>query len=201
MQAVLHWLTSLPTAALYVALAVVAAIENVFPPIPADTVVALGSFLAAQGRGTLAGAFLSTWIGNVAGAAAMYFVGRRYGAARLEQRMMGEKAAGAEARLRGLYGRFGILALFLSRFVPGVRAIVPPFAGALRIPVLRAILPMALASGLWYGLVSWLGFRVGSNWEALLALLKRYGQYAAIGGAVLLAVVGLVWWLRTRRRT
>lgn len=201
MQPVLDWLVSLPTGALYAALAVVAGIENVFPPIPADTIVALGSFLAAKGQGTALGAFLATWIGNVAGAVAMYFVGRRYGAERLERRMMGDKAPGAEARLRGLYGRYGIVALFLSRFVPGVRAIVPPFAGALRIPVLRATIPMALASAIWYGLVSYLGFTVGSDWEALLALLKRYGEYAAIGGAVLLAAIGVAWWLRARRRT
>ena len=35
----LNWLTGLPPLALYFALAVFAAVENIFPPIPADTVV------------------------------------------------------------------------------------------------------------------------------------------------------------------
>jgi len=108
----------------------VAAVENVFPPVPADTVVALGSFLAARGRGSVLAAFLATWIGNVGGAMIMYGLGRRYGAAKLEQRLLGDKAPGAEHRLGQMYGRYGVIALFASRFIPGVRALVPPFAGA-----------------------------------------------------------------------
>ncbi|PYP66245.1 MAG: alkaline phosphatase, partial [Gemmatimonadetes bacterium] len=84
MDSLLAWLTSLPIGTLYVALAAVAAIENVFPPIPADTVVALGSFLAARGKGSVIAAFTATWLGNVTSAMIMYGIGRRYGAARLE---------------------------------------------------------------------------------------------------------------------
>ena len=65
MGGILDWLESLPVGALYASLALVAAIENIFPPVPADTVVAFGSFLAARGHGTALGAFLATWVGNV----------------------------------------------------------------------------------------------------------------------------------------
>ena len=199
MQGVFDWLLSLPLAALYATLGVVAAIENVFPPIPADTIVALGSFLAARGQGSVAGAFLATWVGNVAGAMATYAAGRRYGAARLERRLMGDKARGAQERLQNLYGRFGIAALFLSRFIPGVRAIVPPFAGALRIPPLRAGAAIALASAIWYGLVSYLGYTVGADWPRLVALIKHDGTLAAIVASVIALGIALVWWLRARR--
>jgi len=79
-EGVLGWLSGLPPAALYAALAVVSAAENVFPPLPADTVVAFGAFLAARGQATLLGAFLATWLGNVSGALLVYMLGRRYGA-------------------------------------------------------------------------------------------------------------------------
>ena len=39
MSGILDWLESLPVAALYGCLAIIAAIENIFPPVPADTVV------------------------------------------------------------------------------------------------------------------------------------------------------------------
>lgn len=199
MQGLFDWLLSLPLAALYATLGVVAAIENVFPPIPADTIVALGSFLAARGHGSVVGAFLATWIGNVAGAMVTYSAGRRYGAERLERRLMGDKAGSAQARLQNLYGRFGIAALFFSRFIPGIRAIVPPFAGALRVPPLRAGIAIALASGIWYGLVSYLGYTVGADWPRLVALIKRDGALAAMVAAVLALAIGVVWWLRARR--
>lgn len=199
MQPLFDWLLSLPLAALYATLGVVAAIENVFPPIPADTIVALGSFLAARGHGSVVGAFLATWIGNVASAMGTYAAGRRYGAERLERRLMGDGAAGAQARLENLYGRFGITALFLSRFIPGIRAIVPPFAGALRVPPLRAGLAMALASGIWYGVVSYLGYTVGADWPRLVALIKRDGTLSALAAAIIVLAIGAGWWLRARR--
>lgn len=199
MDGFIGWLTSLPLAALYLALAAVAAAENFFPPLPADTVVALGSFLAARGEGTPYAAFLATWIGNVGGALVMYVLGRRYGARRLEQRLMGDKGPRAEARLRALYGRYGVAALFVSRFIPGVRALVPPFAGALRIPAGRAALAIGGASAVWYGIVSYVGFRAGADWRQLSALIARDGKWIAIAAGVVAIVGGAIWWFRTRR--
>ena len=199
MESLLAWLASVPIGTLYVALAAVAAIENIFPPIPADTVVALGSFLAARGRGSVWAAFLATWLGNVASAMIMYGVGRRYGAERLEHRLLGDKGPGAEHRLERLYGRYGVVALFASRFIPGVRAIVPPFAGALRIPPLRAGLAIGGASAIWYGTVSYLGFTLGGNWQRVLQLITDYGRALALTAAALLLVGVVIWRTRSRK--
>src|SRR5918997_1483683 len=166
----------MPVPALYAALAVVAALENVFPPVPADTVVAFGSFLAARGQGTAMGVFLCTWSGNIAGAMLIYALGRRYGAERLERRLLGDRAADAEFRLRALYGRYGLAALFVSRFLPGVRAIVPPLAGALRVPAFRTAVAMGAASAVWYGAISYLAFRIGADWDQLAGAVGRYGR-------------------------
>lgn len=190
----------MPVPALYAALAVVAALENIFPPVPADTVVAFGSFLAARGQGTALGVFVATWAGNLAGAMLIYAVGRRYGAERLERRMLGDRAAEAESRLRTLYGKYGLTALFLSRFLPGVRAIVPPLAGALRVPAVRAAVAMGAASAVWYGAISYLAFRIGADWDQLAGTVSRYGRVAAIMGSVL-AVIAVATWFLLRRRT
>lgn len=199
MSSILVWLTSVPLGTLYAALALVAAIENVFPPIPADTVVALGSFLAARGRGSVFAAFFATWTGNVASAMLMYAVGRRYGAEKLERRLLGDRGPGAERRLEQLYGRYGVAALFASRFIPGVRALVPPFAGALRVPPLRTGIAIAGASALWYGTVSYLGFALGGNWQRVLDLITDYGRVLALAAAALLLVGLVIWWTRSRK--
>jgi membrane protein DedA with SNARE-associated domain len=194
------WLTGLPIAALYVAIAAIAAIENFFPPVPADTIVALGAFLAARGQGTALGSFIATWLGNVGGAMIMYALGRRYGAERLERRLLGEKGSAAEARIATLYGKYGIVALCLSRFLPGVRAVVPPVAGALRIPPTRAAIAIGSASAIWYGLITYVGFYLGSDWETVLATMRRYGTVVGIVAAVVLAIAVIAWWVRSRSR-
>lgn len=198
MQGLLDWLAALPALALYASLAAAAAIENVFPPFPADTVVAFGSFIAARGNGSVVGVFLATWLGNMAGAALMYALGRRYGPALLRGRLL-RAGPDAEQRIDELYRRHGLWALALSRFIPGVRAIVPPFAGALRLSPARALLAMAVASGVWYGAITMLAYRLGSSWEQLRETVTRAGAWAAIGAtAVALVAVGV--WVARRRR-
>ena len=200
MDGVLEWLQSLPVGALYGALALVAAIENVFPPVPADTVVAFGSFLAARGHGTAVGTFLATWLGNVVGAMGMYAAGRRFGAEWMHARLAKRSRDDLEDRLERLYGRYGLAALFLSRFIPGVRAIVPPFAGALRIPAGRAAAIMASASAVWYGAVTIVAYKLGENWEEAARMMGGAQRVILLIGVAAAAGAGGFWLYRRRRR-
>ena len=203
MQGLLSWFAGLPTGVLYLSLGLLAALENVFPPLPTDTVVAFGTWLAARGHGSALLAFAATWVGNVAGAVGMYAAGRRHGAAWIRRRLPGLADERGEDRLRRLYGRYGIPALVLSRFIPGVRALVPPFAGALRVPAASAIGAMALASGVWYGFIAYVAYRAGSNWDQLTARLARSGRITSIVAASVALVAVVVWLLvrRARRRS
>jgi membrane protein DedA with SNARE-associated domain len=196
-ERLLDWFAALPPALLYVALAVTAAAENVFPPLPADTVVAFGSFIAARGQASPVAAYLSTLTGNLAGAMLMYWVGWRYGSERIMRRLGG--AGAHEARLQALYRRYGIGAIALSRFLPGVRAVVPPFAGALRVGAVRAGLAMAVASGIWYGAITYFAFTAGANFDALKARMAEGQRWLGVGAAVIALAVAAAWWLRRRR--
>lgn len=200
MQSLLAWFAGLPVAALYPALAVLAALENVFPPLPTDTVVALGTWLAARGAGSALLAFLATWAGNVVGAIGMYVVGRRHGAGWIHRRFPALSNTRGEERLQALYARYGIPALVVSRFIPGVRALVPPFAGALRVPAISAIAAMACASGIWYGFISYIAYRAGTDWDALTRRIAQSGRVMGIAGAAIVALAVAVWLVRRRTR-
>ena len=199
MDAVLAWLGSLPPAALYVILALVAATENFVPPIPADVIVAFGSFLAAREQRSPIPTIIAVVIGNVGGALAMFALGRRYGADWIRRRMrvMGE---GAEQRVRHWYDKFGLPALFLSRFLPAVRAVVPPLAGAIKVPATGAIIAIATASTLWYTTLAVLAYRLGSEWDRIAGTIGQFQKGAAIVAGSIVALAVVVWWLLRRRR-
>ncbi len=200
MTSVLAWLASLPPATLYIILALVAATENFLPPIPADVIVAFGSFLAARADRSPAPTIIAVVVGNVGGALAMLALGRRYGSAWIRRhlnRVMGESA---EQRVQHWYNRYGLPALFLSRFLPGVRAVVPPLAGAMRVPLGGAIAAIAIASTIWYASVALIAYRLGSEWDRIMEAMKQFQMVAAIVAGAIVAVGFLVWYVVRRRR-
>ena len=199
MGGIIDWLIGLPVAVLYVTLVVFGAVENVFPPVPADTVVALASWLAARGTGTVVLAFLAPVVGNIAGAAGMYFVGRTHGKEWMRRKFPRLAGESGTTRMRTLYDRYGVAALVISRFIPGVRALVPPFAGAMHVPAPIAIGAMGLASVVWYGTISYVAFRAGADWTHVLQLIEKFGTIASLI-AIAIAAVALVVWLVARRR-
>ncbi len=167
---------------------------------PADSVAALGAFLAGRGGTvTMLGVFLATWLPNVASASGMYWVARRLGRPFLQsptgRRLLSERAMRAIERT---YQRHHTWGIFVSRFLPGYRAVVLPFAGVAGIGAARALAPVVLATAIWHAFLIWLAHRVGTDWTAVKAAVERAGWWM---GAVALAVTALLAWavLRWRR--
>lgn len=199
MHAWLDWLSALPAPLLYGAILVAAFAENIFPPLPADTVVALGAFVAARGNGSVVGAWTATMIGNLAGAMCMFYVGRRLGIPWLSRRLPSVFPEAATQRVAAQFRERGLVAVAVSRFLPGVRAVVPPVAGAIGLAPLRAAIAMTLASGVWYAIVCVLAYGAGENADALLDRIATQQRLAAaIAGGVVLVGVAYVLWRRRR---
>lgn len=203
MNVLMDWVAALDVSTLYVVLAAVAFIESIFPPAPADVVVALGAFLAARRGASMGMVVASIVTGSAIGAMVIYGIARRYGADWMHSQLRRLKLIGAEEKLEKLYAHYGLAAIFVSRFVPGLRAVVPPMTGALRVPWVRTVLTIAFASTLWYGLIIWIAFRVGADWEQVRATLHIVGLrvgLVAIAVAVVLAWIGHRLWRHHREK-
>jgi len=198
LQSITGWLGDLPLGSLYVTIVVLSAFENFFPPFPSDAVIAFGAFLADRAHGAAFTVFFLGWFGNVGGACITYALGRRFGSKAFLRRL--EKYAGpdAEQRIKQLHKRYGFGGLFVSRFLPGVRAIVPPFAGAMKLPAARVLLSVASASAVWFALITFLAFRAGDNWDVVEGYLVRSGKVA---GTIAIGIVllSVALWLYKRR--
>jgi membrane protein DedA with SNARE-associated domain/uncharacterized tellurite resistance protein B-like protein len=178
-------------------------VENVLPPVPSDAAVALGSFLSHRHVTTPLAVFLVTWTANLAGAAAVYLAARRYGR-RLFATPTGRRllAPRSLAIMEREYLRFGVIGIFFSRFLPGIRAVVPPFAGLVGLGAVRTFVPMGVASAIWYGGITLLGAFIGAEWSRITALIAGVNRTLGIL-ALGVAVGGAAWYLlraRQRRR-
>lgn len=195
----LDWVAQLPELAVYIVLMALSALENIFPPVPADVAVVFGGFLAQRGLTSAPVLGVACWLANTTSAAGMYFYARRRGPRFFEsgwrRKLMPPEAIAA---IQTAYERHGVLGIFLSRFLPGVRAAVTPFAGVVGMSPLRALLPAASASAIWYAVLIGFGSFLGVNWETARAMLEDANRVLAAISVVVVAAI--VVWLRRRRR-
>jgi membrane protein DedA with SNARE-associated domain/uncharacterized tellurite resistance protein B-like protein len=165
--------------------------------------VALGAFLSNRGLTIPLLVFLVTWSANLLGAAGVYLASRKFGrrlfASPTGRRLLAPRSL---AVIEREYLRFGTAGIFVSRFLPGIRAVVPPFAGLVGLDPLRTFLPMGLASAIWYGGITLLGAFIGAEWGRIMGLIAGVNRTLGLAAGAL--IVGVVAWRlmvgRRRRR-
>jgi len=200
MERFVAWLLELSPATVYAVIGLTTLVENVFPPTPSDVAVALGGFLSQHGRVSPAWVWLVACTANLGGSVVVYLLARRYGrqfmASRLGRRLL---PADAIVALEREYLRFGVAGIFLGRLLPGFRSVVAPFAGLVNLPALTALLPITLATMLWYALLTWAGARLGAEWEAISRFVSQVNR--TLGILALLAGIAIVVLVLRRRKT
>lgn len=207
MESLTGWLSCVPLGALYALIFGASFIEGILPIMPGDVAAALLAFFAARAGGALTPTIIAVTAGSVGGALVMWWIGRRYGAEWLahQLRRMGlvkaESAVEeAEHKVEAAYRRYGWVALFVSRFLPGLRAVVPAAAGALRIPLWEVTAIFTLASTIWYGSITLIAFRVGRDWEAVKETISTVARDVGLGAVVAALVLAIVGWRLWKRR-
>ena len=198
LDAFLDWVAGLPVAAIYLLLAALSALENIFPPVPADVAVVLGAFLSRQGHVSAPVLGVLCWLANTGSSAAMYFYARAYGPRYFEtgwrRTLMPPETMAA---LQRAYARHGVFGIFLSRFLPGIRAAVTPFAGVVGMSPARALVPAATASALWYAFLVGAGSVIASYWDRARTIGE--GVNTALGWLALTLLAALAAWIWLRR--
>ncbi len=197
----LDWVAQLPELAVYVVLMALSALENIFPPVPADVAVVLGAFLAQRGLTSAPLLGVLCWLANTASAAGMFFYARHRGPEFFDRgwrrQLMPPETIAA---LQKAYSRHGVLGIFLSRFLPGVRAAVTPFAGVVGMSPLRALVPAALASAIWYAVLVGFGSFLGLNWETARAKVDDANRVLGALSVIVTVAIGVWLWRRRERR-
>jgi membrane protein DedA with SNARE-associated domain len=143
---------------------------------------------------TLVGIIVAGVIGDVLGATIAYWIGY-FGSRELLERQ-GSKLHVSQRKLdraHRWFERYGAPTVFVSRFIPVVRAAFPFAAGASKMRFLTFILLAALGSVVWVTGLAVLGREVGSNWTSW----RHHLEYVDYVGAVL--VVGAIIYLIARR--
>lgn len=147
-------------------------LEYVFPPAPGDTIMLFACFLAGTGALSLPLTLAACLGGSILGALTAYAIGARLGRSYF---LLRSRWASSELqRLERGFARFGARLLLVNRFLPGVRGVFLYGAGIGRLPWRGVLLHSTISNILWIGLIGWGGMRLGSSWDEVQVVFRRY---------------------------
>ncbi len=180
-------------------------LENIFPPIPSELILPLAGFTASQGDFNVWAALTCSVIGSVTGAFLLYWVGQVFGAARLRgiaDRMWLVDAKDVDDAL-AWFDRYGTWSVFFGRLIPGVRSLISVPAGIDRMNPWTFGLLTTLGSTIWNSVLIWAGVQLGEQWETVTNAFESYSSVVYIIIALILISI-LLFLIRrhlTRRAT
>ena len=175
-------------------------VEQVGLPVPAVPTLVVAGAAAAAGKLSAASVFgvavLACYIGD-----GLWFAGGRiYG--RRVLTLLCRVSLSPDSCVRQSeyhFERWGKAVLIVSKFVPGLSAVTPPLAGAMRMGWPSFIVLNGIGIAIWAGLPIAAGMLFSGQIESVVRLLEHYGLAALmLIGAVLAAYIAFKWWERRR---
>lgn len=193
-----QWVSDVIEAIGYAGVALLVALESVFPPIPSEIVLPFAGFYAGKGEASVVGMMLAATVGSVVGAWILYGLAAWIGPVRLRRfvvakgRWFGVKEHDLD-RAEAWFDKRANAAVLLGRCVPLVRSIVSIPAGFRRMPLVRFTVYTAIGSLVWNVALVGAGAILGNRWEEVGDVVGIL-QWIVI--VLIVAVVGWFAWSR-----
>ena len=171
------------------------AIENMGIPLPGETIVIVGGFLAGSGElnywwvlgSAIAGAVLGDnfgyWVGRFGGWQLLVKIGRVF---RLQEQQL------EQARER--YSKNAVQAVFFGRFVTLLRIFAGPLAGITQMPYKQFLLCNFGGAAVWATTIVSIAFFLGKavSLEQIVSWIAQIG-FAALVLVVIVLLAPIIW--------
>ena len=174
--------------------------ENAGLPLPGELVLLFGGLLAHRGVLDLKWVMVSAATGATIGAVLGYAAGYRWGTGLV--RRISQRVFVSESRFNrsaDAVARYGVWAVFASRFVVGLRMLAGLLAGSFRMSWAGFMLANVAGACAWAAAMGSVGYALGSSWRRLVYFTRTL-DWIAIGVVVLILFVILVRRHRAMRR-
>ena len=155
-------------------------LENIFPPVPGDTILIFGAYLVGRGDLSFATAMVTTLLGSVLGFLTLYVAGSKYGRGFIYSKQQTWFSPSSIKRVEVLFEKWGYGVVLINRFLAGLRSVIGLFSGVGKLNIWKVIILATISSLLWNGTLIWLGSTIGENWELIGVYLKRYNTAVTI---------------------
>lgn len=194
------WLTHFIENFGYLAIILLIAVENIFPPIPSEVILTLGGFLVSGTKLTLIGVILASTLGSIIGAIILFSINRNLTLPRLEKlletklfKLLGFKKDDAQKAI-DWFDKHGISAIFYGRCIPVVRSLISIPAGIAHVGWTKFLVLTTLGSLVWNSVLVGLGHYMGKNWQVVVRIFDDYTIVIIILLLILFIYFGIKWY-------
>ena len=187
----------------YLAVALLIAIENVFPPIPSEVILSFSGFMTSKTSMTTFGLIIASTIGAVIGALILYWIVTLLNADRLEKlfnhtmfKRLGFKKDDVKKSI-AWFDKQGVKAIFFGRCIPVVRSLISIPAGIAKVNMRTFLTLTTLGSLIWNSILIFLGSYMGAQWEQIVLIFEEYSLVV-----IILFIIGIFYfsyyWYKNR---
>jgi membrane protein DedA with SNARE-associated domain len=195
------WIVEIISAAGYIGVAVLMAIESACIPLPSEVIMPFAGYLVSVGKFSLVGAATAGALGCNIGSTVAYYVAASGGRKAFER--WGKYVLIRHSEIEWadrFFARYGSATVFFGRLLPVVRTFIAFPAGMARMPMLKFQVYTFIGSWPWCYALAYIGYVLGARWNSDPTFRKLFHEFDTVVAAVILA--GVVWfvWSRWRER-
>lgn len=190
------WATEMVERLGYIGVALLVAIENVFPPIPSEVVLGFAGFTASKGDYSLVGMVIAATIGSLVGAWILYGLSAAVGPVRLRAilirygRWIGVGEPDLD-RSEAWFDRRSRSAVLVCRCIPLLRSVISVPAGFRRMPFGVFTLFTVIGSLVWNTALITAGYVLADQWERVLEFTEPFQTVVVVViGVVVVVLIG-----------
>lgn len=178
------WIMEIMDSYGYWGIALLIAVENLFPPIPSEVILTFGGFMTTYTSMNVPGVIASSTVGSTIGAILLYMAGCLVNPIKLQNLIGGRLGKILHFNKDDIensmawFERQGKSTVFFCRCIPIIRSLISIPAGMSQMK-LRIFLPLTIAgSTVWNTLLVSAGAAAGASWEKVLDAMDTYSTIA-----------------------
>ncbi len=189
-----NWATDIVEQLGYLGVAMLVALENVFPPIPSEVVLGLAGYTASRGDAWVVGMIIAATFGSVIGAWILYGLSAAVGPVRLRAIIIryGAWVGFSEPdldRAEAWFDRRSRAAVLVCRCVPLIRSLISIPAGFRRMPLGAFTLFTLIGSVVWNTVLVTAGYLLADQWEKVLKFTEPFQTIVVVLIGVLIVAL------------
>ena len=172
-------------------------LENIIPPIPSEIIMPLAGFAVARGEMSMAGAIASGTVGTMMGALVWFYIGDILGLRRIYRlanrygKWVGISGKDVVAVQKWFNHRGGYWSVALGRLLPSIRTYISVPAGIAKMPFLPFLFFSTLGSVVWITVLTGAGYYLGDSYDKIAVILEPISK----GISILLMLLFTSWLL------